>query len=72
MFNGSETIHRGEGWKSITDQYSNKGPIIIVSDSDDKELFRILYDIVTRRLRLIIKATGEKVEARLPQTMVIK
>lgn len=65
MFNGKETVHKGEGWKSTTDQYSNKGPIILVEDDKGKELFRILYDVVTKQLKVLISCTGEKIEAKL-------
>jgi len=67
MFYGNETVHKGEGWKSTTNQYSNKGPIIIVEsckmDNHDEELFRVLYDVVTRKLRIVIPGTGEELNA---------
>lgn len=64
MFTGSETVHRGIGWKATVDQYSNKGAIILVED-DNGEVFRILYDVGTKRLKLLLFATGEKVEVEL-------
>jgi len=65
MFNGNETVHKGIGWKSTTDQYSNKGPIILMEDNEGEELFRVLYDVVTKRLRVLIHCTGEEVNATL-------
>lgn len=65
MFNGNETTHKGEGWKVTVDQYSNKGPIILVENGEGEELFRVLYDVVTRRLQVLINSIGKRVETKL-------
>lgn len=54
MFNGNEVTFKGEGWKATVDQFSNKGAIIIVEDNNG-ELFRVLHDVVTGELRVIIR-----------------
>ena len=52
MLNGKEVTFQGEGWRATVDQFSNKGPVIIVEDKDG-EIFRVLYDTVTSTLRVL-------------------